>query len=80
MNQNELCIYTDPKLSAPEFRDAECCGNCVNFNDLTDYDEMTHGECYIHTELHEEYDPPLKVPLELGSCDGVCNDFKKKEE
>jgi hypothetical protein len=71
-------VYPEAKISAPDFKDAECCGNCKHFNDLTGYDEMVHGECYLHTELHEDYDPVVKFPLELMSCDSVCNDFEMK--
>jgi hypothetical protein len=71
-------VTGDPKVSAPRFREAEYCGNCKHFNDLTDYDDMLNGECEIHTMIDESYTPPLKIPLILG-CGGVCNDFVMKD-
>ena len=35
----------------------------MHFRDETDYDDMLNGVCEIHTQLHEEYDPVLKVPM-----------------
>jgi hypothetical protein len=66
--------YTGQKITAPNFRDAQCCGNCAFFDDQTDQDEDRWGYCSLHTETKETYDPPLKVPLELPG-DKVCDNF-----
>ena len=71
--------YHELKLSAPNYRSAEFCGNCIYFEDRTDYDDMLNGVCEIHTQLDAEYDPILKMPMDLG-CYGVCDNFKFKEE
>ncbi len=71
--------YHNLKLSAPNYRNAEFCGNCIHFNDQTDYDDMLNGICEIHTQLDAEYDPALKMPMYLG-CYSVCDNFKSKEE
>jgi len=76
--KSESDTYRGYKITAPDFRDAEFCGNCLYFDDQTSYDDMLNGFCDIHTELDEDYDPPLKRPMSL-SCYGVCNDFKMKE-
>ena len=70
---NKRCY--DYKVSAPNYRRAKFCGNCIHFRDETDYDDMLNGICELHTQLHMEYDPVLKVPMDLG-CHDVCDDFK----
>jgi len=67
-------VQTERKITAPNYREAEYCGNCIHFHDQTMYDDTMWGECDIHTELNEVYDPPLKNPLYLG-CHEVCDDF-----
>ena len=69
--------YLELQISAPNYREAEFCGNCKYFSDQTDYDDMLNGICDIHTEINVEYNPPLKSPLSLG-CYGVCDNFKFK--
>lgn len=72
-------VRIDRVVSASNYRNAKFCGNCKNFSDQTDYDDMLNGICDIHTEINMEYDPPLKSPLVL-ECYGVCDDFIPKEE
>lgn len=71
--------YHDLKLSAPNYRRAEFCGNCIHFDDRTDYDDLLNGSCEIHTQLDEDYDPVLKVPMVLG-CYNVCDNFEFRGE
>jgi hypothetical protein len=66
--------YTEYKKSAPNFRNAECCENCVHFEDTTEQDCTLSGECGIHTETNTDFDPPVKSPFNL-SGNGVCDDF-----
>lgn len=70
--------YLNRVISAPNYKEAKFCGNCKHFDDRTDYDDMLHGVCCIHTEIDVEYDPPLKSPLDL-SCYSVCDDFEFRE-
>jgi hypothetical protein len=71
--------YNEYKITAPNFKTAQFCGNCLYFDDLTEQDDMLSGCCDIHTELDEDYNPPLKRPMSL-SCYGVCDDFRFKDE
>jgi hypothetical protein len=72
-------IYTDHIVSAPEFRDAECCGNCAFFDNTTEQDCMESGICSLHTETDPRYDPPLKEPLELDPK-SICKDFTQGDD
>jgi hypothetical protein len=71
--------YIGQKITAPNFGDALCCGNCAFFDEQTDQDEDKWGYCSLHTETKETYDPPLKVPLEL-SGDSVCDSFAMRDD